>query len=120
MNLGNYGEILVYALTAALAVSAGLVVGMSSSTTHRRGGSIANLLIIGVVVVGGFVLGAAAPWIGPIFAFVAIATGILAMAAAKGDDPNFKDASFGNRVVAVFASRRIGTVEDVSPQHAER
>lgn len=106
MIMGVNGEILVYVLTAALAVSAGLILGGSPSSAHPRAGFIAGVLIVIVATVTGFLLGASTPWIGPLFALVCLVTGTLAAAAAKGDDPAYRDESFGNRIVAVLRVRR--------------
>lgn len=100
------GEILVYVLTAALAVSAGLVLGGLSSTVHRWAVIAAGLLIVAVVTVAGFVLGLSAPWVGPIFAIVSVLSGTLAAAAAKKSEPAFEDKSFGSRLIAVLNVRR--------------
>lgn len=99
-------EILVYVLTAALAVSAGLVLGWSPSTRYPRAGFTAGLLIIGVATIAGFILGSDAPWMGPIFALVCLTTGTLAAAVAKGEDPAYRGESFGTRVLAVLNVRR--------------
>lgn len=100
------GEILTYVLTAALAVSAGLVLGGAPSTTYRRTGFIPGLLIMGVVVVVGFALAARAPWMGPIFAIVSVLTGMLSAAATKKNEPAFERETLYNRAIAVLNVRR--------------
>lgn len=86
MTIGIEGEILVYVLTASLAVSAGLVLGGPSSSTHQWMRLTSGLLIVMVVVVAGFALGLNAPWVGPIFALVCMLAGTLAATAAKRSD----------------------------------
>jgi hypothetical protein len=106
VTIGIDGEILVYVLTASLAVSAGLVFGGVSATARRRSTISAGLLIVGVVTAAGFALGSSAPWVGPIFAIVSMLAGTLFAAAAKRDEPAFEDESFGSRLVAVLNVRR--------------
>lgn len=107
------GEILTYVLTAALAVSAGLVLGGAPLTTYKRTGFIPGLLIMGVVVVVGFALGARAPWMGPIFAMVSLLTSTLAAAAEKRNESAFANETFWNRVIAVLNVRRGVPLDEV-------
>lgn len=106
MTIGVEGEVLVYALTLALAVSTGLCMGPTPSGPSPWTGALAGLLSTGVVAVGAFTLGASAPWVGPLFALVSLLTATLAAASAKGYDPAFADASFGSRIVAVLNARQ--------------
>ncbi|MGW9159274.1 hypothetical protein [Microbacterium sp. NPDC055665] len=105
MVLGNNGEVLTYALTAALAISAGLTLGSARSSRHKAASLIAGLLIVASVVVASVALGAQAPWMGPIFAIVAVLTTTLAAAEASADNPALKDESFGRRLALVLSRR---------------
>ncbi|WP_311260481.1 hypothetical protein [Microbacterium sp. WCS2018Hpa-9] len=111
MTVGATEEIIVYVLAFAQAVSVGLISASASSSRHRSALYVAGLLMIGVTVVAGFVLGARAPWIGPIFAIVAAVTGTLAAARSLGDDPAMRGESYGQRIVFVL-SRRSNSRDD--------
>ncbi|MDQ0647281.1 CHASE2 domain-containing sensor protein [Microbacterium natoriense] len=106
MDLGSNVEILAYVLTAGLAGSAGLILGITRSNRHKAIGLIAALLIVASVIVAGIVAGARAPWIGPIFAIVAVLTTLLTTAGASTDDPALRNERFGRRLVLAFFPKR--------------
>ncbi|KQR48650.1 hypothetical protein ASF87_07245 [Microbacterium sp. Leaf161] len=95
----------VYVIAAAHAVGVGIVFAVASANRHRTGLRVAGVLFVGVAVVAGFLLGASAPWTGPILAVVAAVTGILAAAATLGSDPAMREESFGQRVVFALSRR---------------
>lgn len=98
-------EILVYVLTAAQAMGVGFVFAIASGSRHRSALRGAGLLLVGVAVVAGFMVGASAPWTGPIFAIVASGTAILTAAASLGTDPAMRGQSFRQRVVFALSRR---------------
>lgn len=105
MAIEGVGEIVVYVLTAAQAVAAGVVLAVASGGRHRSSLYIVGVLIVGVTVVMGFILGSNAPWAGPILAVVASVTRILAGAAFLGSDPAMRPEQFGRRVVLTLSRR---------------
>ncbi|MFS0895000.1 hypothetical protein [Microbacterium sp. 179-I 3D3 NHS] len=100
----DLNETLVYVLTGALAVSAGIAMGVQTKALRWAGFS-AAILITGVVVITGFTIGAAAPWMGPIFAVIAALTSVLIAAASRRDEPGFQGESYWRRVVLVLSPR---------------
>lgn len=100
----DLNETLVYVLTGALAVSAGIAMAIPTKA-FRWAGFSAAILITAVVVITGFTIGAAAPWIGPIFAIIAALTSVLIAAASRRDEPGFRGESYWRRVVLVLSPR---------------
>lgn len=96
-------EPLIYVATMMLAVSAGLMAGARIASPHRWTGGIAAVLIVGGVLIGGVVLGSAAPWVGPIFGIVSGITVVLVSATARRDEPAFRSEPFGRRVLMVLS-----------------
>ena len=100
----DLNETLVYVLTGALAVSAGIAMGIQTKALRWAAFS-AAILITGVVVIAGFTIGAAAPWIGPLFAIIAPFTSVLIAATSRRDEPAFRGESYWRRVVLVLSPR---------------
>ncbi|MCS3442824.1 hypothetical protein [Microbacterium phyllosphaerae] len=107
MGADGIGEIVVYALAAAQGVSVGMMLGIASGSRHRAALRTAGLLVVGVTVTAGFMLGATAPWIGPIFAIVSALTSVLTTARTLGADAAMRAESFGQRIVYVLSRRRV-------------
>lgn len=105
MIVGATGEIVIYVLGAAQAVSVGLIFGLAPASKHRIALYLAGLLMVGVTVVAGFAVGTSAPWLGPIFALIAAATGVGTAAWSLGNDPAMQGESFGQRIVYALARR---------------
>lgn len=112
MDLGSSGEVLAYILTAALAISAGLTLGAARSSRHKAASLVAGLLVVASVVIASIAAGTHAPWMGPIFAIVAVLTTLLTAAAASGGDPALRGESFGRRVALVLSKRHQRLVVD--------
>lgn len=108
----NLAAALVNTLTAALAVSAGLAFAVASATRRSWPAWTAGFIITAVVVVAVFALGAPAAWVGPIFALVAVTTGLLGSASFRRDEPAFAGKSYGERVRLVLSPRYVRAVEE--------
>lgn len=96
---------LVYVLTAALGLSAGVMFGVKISPPFRLAGVMAGVLVVGAVVGFGLSLGDEAPWIGPLFAAIAIITSVLISAEARRDEPMFLVEPYRRRVILVLSPR---------------
>lgn len=95
----------VYVLTAALGISAGVMFGVKISPPFRLAGVMTGVLTVGVVVGCGLSCGGEAPWIGPLFAAIAIITSVLVAAEARRDEPMFLVEPYWRRVILVLSPR---------------
>lgn len=94
-------EPLVYLLTVLLAVSAGLGFGVKAAGVHRWLGCVAGILVVAFVVVVGFMIGARAVWIGPIFFLVSMVTTVMVGASVRRNEPMFLASSYWRRILLV-------------------
>lgn len=94
-------EALIYLLTVLLGVSVGLSFASTTAGAFRWLGRVAGLLVLSVVVIAGFIIGARAVWIGPIFVLVLFITTVMVGALIPRDDPVFLAQSYWRRVLLV-------------------
>ncbi|MEV4736681.1 MULTISPECIES: hypothetical protein [unclassified Microbacterium] len=94
-------EPFVYLLTVLLAVSAGLGFGVKAAGVHRWLGQVAGILVTAFVVVVGFMIGAHAVWIGPIFLLVSMVTTVVVGVSGRRNEPMFLASSYWRRVLLV-------------------
>lgn len=96
---------LIYLLVALLALSAGICMGLASSSSHKRLLQVASFAVVVVVVVAGFHIGVDAVWIGPIFALVALLTSVMVAAYARREEPVFLANSYWRRMLLVMSGQ---------------
>lgn len=95
----------VYILVAALAVSAGVMFGVSVRPPFRRGGVVAGLLVVGVVAAAGGFLATEAPGSGPLFAIVGSVTAVSIAAHARREELPFLGEPYWRRLLLVLWPR---------------
>ena len=97
----------VYVVTAALALSAGVMFGVKIGPPFRLAGVVAGTLIVGVVIGFGLSFAGDWPWIGPLFATISVVTSVLVVAEARRDEPMFLVEPYWRRVILVLSPRSV-------------
>ena len=105
-------EMLIYTLTALIAVSTGVTFGAASAGPLRVLATVAGTLSTAAVVIAAIAIGAAAPWTGPLFAIVAGLTALLVAAVARAAEPGLVGEPYWRRVTLIaFHNGRLRTIE---------
>ncbi|MFV0375279.1 hypothetical protein [Microbacterium sp.] len=105
-------EMLIYVLTALIAVSTGVTFCAASAGPLRVLTNTAGILSTAAVVIAAVVIGAGAPWMGPLFAIVAGLTALLVAAVARAAEPGLVGEPYWRRVTLIaFHNGRLRTVE---------
>lgn len=105
-------EMLIYTLTALIAFSTGVTFGAAPAGTLRVLTSVAGMLSTVAVVIAAIPIGAAAPWMGPLFAVVVGLTTLLVAAVARATEPGLVGETYWRRVTLIaFHNGRLRTVE---------
>ena len=99
-------EVLVYLLTAMVAVAAGIAFSIPAAGVFRALAALAGALLTVAVIIAAFQLGAAAPWMGPIHALVAAASALLVSAAARAGEPVLATEPYWRRVTLILFQAR--------------
>lgn len=94
-------EPIIYLLTVLLGASVGISFASTAVGPFRWPGRVAGLLVLSVVVIAGFIIGARAVWIGPIFVLALFVTNVMVGASLRRDDPVFLAQSYWRRVLLV-------------------
>lgn len=97
--------VLTHLLIAALAVSSGLMFGVSVRRPFAWAGTAAGILTALAVVGIAALSGTAALWAGPLLAILAPLTTILVSAEARREEPLFLVEPYWRRVLLVLSAR---------------
>lgn len=104
-------EPLIYLFTVLLGVSVGLSFASTAAGSFRWLGRAAGLLVLGFVVIVGFIIGARAIWIGPIFVLVLLVTNVMVGAIVRRDEPMFLASSYWQRILLVSRGYKSEQIE---------
>ncbi|AUG29748.1 hypothetical protein [Microbacterium hominis] len=105
-------EMLVYTITALIAVSTGMTFGAVPASPLRVITTTAGVMSTVAIVIGAVVIGPEAPWMGPLFAVTAGLSALLVAAVARSAVPGLIGEPYWRRVKLIaFHNGRLRTVE---------
>ncbi|MFJ4223683.1 hypothetical protein [Microbacterium sp. NPDC089695] len=96
---------MIYVVVVALALAAGLMLGIRVDGSLRWVGATAAALVLVGLVAGSLVVEVDAWFAGPVFAIVAAVTSVLVAAEARRDEPAFVSETYGRRVLLAMRTR---------------
>lgn len=101
----HVAPVLIHLLVALLAVSAGLMFGVSVRRPFAWAGTVAGVLTTLVAVGIAILSGTTALWGGPLLAVLAPVTTVLVSAEARREEPLFLVEPYWRRVILVLSAR---------------
>ena len=98
--------LIVSELAVAQGVSVGLILALAATSPRQSLMHLAGVLLVVAAVAAGFLLGAKAPWFGPLFAITAVITAVITTAHTLAGHHTMRRASFRRRLVFALSGRR--------------